>query len=81
MPIAWIEHEKTGVTRTIDEIMRDVLIFTYGKHGTVRAAADALGVSRSTYAKWCQQLGVATERPGRKGMRIAIDFGKGERTV
>lgn len=81
MPVAWIEDSKTGATRAIDDIMRDVLIFVYGKHGTVRAAAEAIGVSRSTFSKWCQQLGVATERAGQKGTKIAINFNKTSRAA
>lgn len=76
MPVAWIEDAKTGETRTIDAIMRDVLIFVYGKHGTVRAAADALGVSRSTFAAWCDHLDVKIERPGRRGARFTINLKK-----
>ena len=54
------------IRRARDEATRRVILEHLRTHGSIPAAADALGCARETLQRWCSQLGIDTwEATGR----------------
>jgi hypothetical protein len=77
VPMVWIEDPKDGAVRSFDDIVRDVLVFTYGKYETVRGAAHALRIPKSTFSEWCRRLGVPLRERGRPSTRARSRIARG----
>jgi transposase-like protein len=55
-------HEFTITGSSWRELLDDLLEQALDQHGSIRQAAKALGVPRSTLASWCTAAGVASPR-------------------
>jgi transposase-like protein len=55
-------HEFTITGSSWRELLDDLLEQALDQHGSIRQAAKALGVPRSTFASWCTGAGVESPR-------------------